>query len=169
MARASPDPGNEKRVVWITGAAGGLGRALTAAFAAAGWRVAAAGHSTLPEVPEAGSDGVWPGRLEVTRADEVEAFCEGILGRWGRLDVLVNNAGVNCERLLAQTDEAAWDRVMEVNLKGAFLCSRAALGPMRARRDGLILNVASFAARSGPVGQAAYAASKAACARSRPP
>jgi 3-oxoacyl-[acyl-carrier protein] reductase len=146
------------RVVWITGAGGGLGRALTAAFVEQGWRVAAAGHRSAPEPV---SDSVRAFPMDVTDAAQVEAAAREIQARWGRLDVLINNAGVTCDRLLVQTDDAAWNRVLDVNLKGAFLCARAALGPMIARRDGLILNIASFAARSGPAGQAAYAASKA--------
>ena len=148
----------EKGVVWITGAAGGLGMALTGAFAAGGWNVAAAGHTT---VPDSDSQAVWGFRMDVTQPNAIEAAVRGVLDRWGRLDVLINNAGLAHDRLLVQTDNATWDRILGVNLKGAFLCSQAALRPMMARRTGLILNIASFAARSGPAGQAAYAASKA--------
>jgi 3-oxoacyl-[acyl-carrier protein] reductase len=84
-----------------------------------------------------------------------------LLQRWGRLDVLVNNAGIAADASVPQMPEADWDRVLEVNLKGAFLCCRAALRPMLKQRDGHILNISSFAARAGTRGQANYAAAKA--------
>ena len=151
-------PAADPPVVLVTGAAGGLGRALALAFHDAGWRVAAAGHSTLPEgLPET----AWRGTLDVRSPDSVAATVGAVLDRWGRLDALVNNAGVNLDRLLLQTDADDWQAVIDVSLKGAFLCSRAALGPMSRQGSGLILNVASHAARSGPAGQSAYAAAKA--------
>jgi 3-oxoacyl-[acyl-carrier protein] reductase len=97
----------------------------------------------------------------VTDAAACGALVADLLGRWTRLDLLVHNAGVTADRLLVQMEDAEWDRVMEVNLKGAFLCARAVLPPMVARREGHILNVASFAARSGARGQANYTAAKA--------
>lgn len=132
--------------------------ALVSAFAAAGWSVVAAGHSSLPDTP--GPD-VFPTRLDVTDADAVEALVAEVLHRRGRLDLLVNNAGVTRDGPLPRLDDDAWNRVLDVNLKGAFLCARAALGPMTRRGNGHILNIASFAGRSGARGQANYAAAKA--------
>lgn len=149
------------RVVWITGAAGGLGRALAAAFATAGWGVAAAGHAAAPEDLGRDHPSIWPCRMDVTRAAEVDAVAGGIRERWGRLDVLINNAGVNANRLLVQTDDDTWNRVLGVNLKGAFLTAKAAVPLLAETAGGMILNVASQAARGGPIGQAAYAAAKA--------
>ncbi len=147
-------------VVVITGAAGGLGRALVEAFGGAGWRVAAAGHRTPPPA-FTGEPGVWCTQADVTDPGAVSGLVAGVLERWGRVDVLVCNAGVTADRLLLQMDDASWDRVLDVNLKGAFLCARAVLDPMVRQGGGHILNVASLAGRSGARGQANYAAAKA--------
>jgi 3-oxoacyl-[acyl-carrier protein] reductase len=142
---------NTGRVVLITGGAGGLGQELTHEFTAQGWFVGAGFHrSPLPPHPES----VWPIRFDVKAVLE-------ILGRFGRLDALVNNAGVTADAPLWQSDEADWDRVLQTNLKGAFLCSQAALGPMLEQRRGHIVNIASFSGRVGAPGQANYAAAKA--------
>ena len=151
--RAQPRP-----VVWITGAAGGLGQGLVAAFAARGWHVAAAYHR---EAGHRETDPIWPLAVDVTNRDQVRSGLARILHRWRRIDVLVNNAGAVADHLSWRINEADWDRVLAVNLKGAFLCAQAALGPMRKQCRGHIINLASFAARSGPAGQANYAAAKA--------
>jgi NAD(P)-dependent dehydrogenase (short-subunit alcohol dehydrogenase family) len=160
----SPEPAPKspaataRSVVWITGAAGGLAAGLVEAFAAQGWHVAATYHRRSPP-PE--TDHIWPLPVDVTHREQVQSALDKILERWGRLDVLVNNAGMVADHLSWQLSESEWDIVLAVNLKGAFLCAQAALGPMRQQRDGHIINVASFAARHGPRGQANYAAAKA--------
>lgn len=146
------------RVVLITGAGGGLGRGLVAAFARAGWRVAAG--QRRPAVARE-TESVWPVELDVTRPGAAEEVVEGMLARWGRLDVLVNNAGVVADRLLAQLADADWDRVLGVNLGGAMACSRAALRPMLRQRWGHIINIGSQVGRVGAAGQTAYASAKA--------
>ena len=147
-----------RTVVLITGAAGGLGRGLVEAFAREGWRVAAGWHRASPP-PQA--DFIWPVPLDVTDRAQAQKVAADVVARWGRLDALVNNAGVTADQLLVQTSEADWDRVLDVNLKGAFLCSQAVLRQMLHQRDGHIINIASFAGRTGARGQAAYAAAKA--------
>lgn len=147
-----------QRVVLITGAAGGLGRGLVEAFARDGWRVAAGWHRTAPPSE---TDSVWPVPLDVTDRAQARKAAADVVTRWGRLDALVNNAGVTADQLLVQTREADWDRVLDVNLKGAFLCSQAVIRQMLHQRDGHIINIASFAGRVGARGQAAYAAAKA--------
>jgi len=146
------------RVVLITGAAGGLGRGLVAEFAAQGWRVAAAFHraTTQPE-----TETIWPLPLEVTDRAQAGQVVEQILARWGRVDALVNNAGLTADQLSWQIADADWDRVLDVNLKGAFLCAQAVIRPMMKQREGHILNIASFTARHGQRGQANYVAAKA--------
>ena len=146
------------RVVLITGAAGGLGRGLVDAFAASGWRVIAASRR-LSDREE--SDVVWPVQLDVTDRLQIENAVSRGFARFGRLDALINNAGVTDDQLFFQMDEAAWERLLDVNLKGAFLCSQAVIRLMLKQRDGHIINVSSYSARIGPAGQAAYAASKA--------
>ena len=99
-----------------------------------------------------------PGReeLDVCDASSVEAF----FGRLERIDLLVNNAGVIRDALVARMDEAAWDEVLRTNLRGAFLCSQAAARRMVKQRSGHIVNIGSFSGMHGAVGQANYAASK---------
>lgn len=145
-------------VVLITGAAGGLGQGLVEAFVEAGWRVAAGEHRT-PCPPRTGQ--VWTVPLDVTVLERASQVVAGIVTRWGRLDALVNNAGVTADALVARMTDADWDRVVEVNLKGAMACARAAIWPMLRQRDGQIINISSFAARAGTPGQANYAAAKA--------
>lgn len=148
----------ETKVVLITGAAGGLGRGLTAAFADAGWQVAAGYHV---QHPAASHDRVWPVPLDVTAREAPARVVEEVVARWGRLDALINNAGVIADGLVTGLDEAAWDRVIGVNLTGAMACARAAVWPMIRQRDGHMVNLGSFAARRGSRGQANYAAAKA--------
>jgi 3-oxoacyl-[acyl-carrier protein] reductase len=146
------------RVVLITGAAGGLGRGLVAEFVAQRWHVAAAFHRSN-EHPE--TDRIWPVQLDVTNHSQVQKAVQELIARRGRVDALVNCAGVTADNLLPRSSEEDWDRVLGVNLKGAFLCSRAVLRPMTSQRDGHIINISSFAARTGGRGQANYAAAKA--------
>jgi 3-oxoacyl-[acyl-carrier protein] reductase len=166
------------RVVLITGAAGGLGRALVSAFAVDGCQVIATWHREPFTEPDCGQEcprsregglssppnilPVCPLQLDVTRREEVTAVFDEVLTKHGRLDVLINNAGVAVDSLVAQMTGDTWQRVLDVNLKGAFLCSQAAIRPMLKQRDGHILNISSFGGRVGRAGQANYAASKAA-------
>lgn len=146
------------RVVLITGAAGGLGQGLVAEFATQGWRVAAAYHQATPHVE---SENIWSVQLDVTQREQVENVFTKLHSRWGRLDALINNAGLTADQLVLQMSDDDWDRVLDVNLKGAFLCAQAALRPMLKQRAGHVMNIASFSARTGARGQANYAAAKA--------
>lgn len=146
-------------VILITGAAGGLGRGLVGGFSKAGWRVAAAVHRN-PR-PEWNGAEILGCALEVTDSRSWQQVVDGILDRWGRLDVLINNAAVVRDRLLVSLPDDDWDHVMDVCLKGAFLGCRTVLPVMSRQQNGHILNVASFAGRSGAVGQSNYAAAKA--------
>ena len=150
---------SQPRVALITGASGGLGRALVAEFLAQGWRVAAGFHR---ENGHTASDALQPLPLDVTSRDDVQSAVTQILSHWQRLDLLINNAGNTADSLVNQLTDEDWQRVLDVNLKGAFLCSQAVLRPMLRQRDGHILNVASLSARTGNRGQANYAAAKAA-------
>lgn len=145
-------------MVLLTGSAGGLGQGLIEAFNAAGWCVAAGQHRTRPR-----SSGrrVWPVRLDVSDSQEAADAVREVAARWGRLDVLVNNAGVTGDAPVLKLTDAAWDRVLDVNLKGAMACARAAARIMVRQRDGHIINLGSFAGRVGARGQANYAAAKA--------
>lgn len=145
-------------VVWITGAAGGLGCCLVDEFLAAGARVVASTHQT-PLTREHPNLITFP--LDVTVRTEVANVVESVVERWGRLDVLVNNAGVTQDRLITQMSEAQWDQVMDTNLRAAFLCAQAVIPLFLKQSSGHIVNISSFAARRGHAGQANYVASKA--------
>jgi 3-oxoacyl-[acyl-carrier protein] reductase len=144
--------------VLITGAAGGLGRALVNEFLIAGWRVAAGWHRS--EIVSDGST-FYRVRLDVTEEATVGAVMQQLLHDWGTIDCLVNNAGMTIDRTMARLDAFEWDQVMDVNLTGMMRCCRAVLPIMQATGEGQIVNISSFAARTGPAGQAAYAAAKA--------
>lgn len=152
----------EGRVALVTGAASGIGAACASAFAAEGARVAlfdrdahgvAAMAATLPRALA----------FVVNVADKraVTAGFEQLLAAFGELDVLVNNAGVESIRTIEAMPEDDWDRVLDVNLKGAMLCTQAAIPAMRARGGGAIVNIASIAGkRISYNGGASYTASK---------
>lgn len=147
------------RNVLITGAAGGLGRALTGAFLTAGWQVAAGQHRA--EAYQR-TESLLPLELDVTSAAQVKAAVTEVIAAWGRIDVLINNAGCTADGTIAGLTVEDWQRVLDVNLKGAFLCSQAVLQPMMFdQRDGHIINISSFAAKNGHAGQANYVAAKA--------
>jgi len=146
------------RVALITGAAGGLGQELVRQFAAQGWQVALGYHRKEPVVQ---GDGLFSVPLDVSDRASVASAINVVMERCGRIDALVNNAGVTADALSWQLSEEDWDRVLAVNLKGAFLCAQAALRPMLRQRDGHIINIGSFSGRAGQRGQANYAAAKA--------
>ncbi len=146
---------NLKRVALITGAGGGLGRALVAEFALQEWQVVA-GMREPVQLPRAIST-----MLDVTQPSQIEQVINETVQRFGRIDALINNAGVTADRLCAEMTDEDWMRVLDVNLRGAFLCSKAMARQMIRQRDGHIINISSHGARRGPRGQSNYAAAKA--------
>lgn len=153
------------KVALITGASRGIGRAVALALAEAGAKVALCSRSTptddlAREIASLGGETL-SFALDVSQADEVEPMFETILARWERLDILVNNAGITRDTLLLRMKESDWDEVIQVNLKSAFLCTRAALKPMLKQRWGRIINISSVSGITGNAGQGNYAASKA--------
>jgi 3-oxoacyl-[acyl-carrier protein] reductase len=149
---------SDSPVVIVTGAGGGLGSALVAEFAAKGWRVVAGFHGTPPPGE---NERILNVAFDVTSAATITAMVDQVLSRWGRVDALVNNAGLTDDKESWQMDEATWQRVLDVNLKGAFLCAQAVCRRMIRQRDGHIISVSSFSGRAGQRGQANYAAAKA--------
>lgn len=147
------------RVVLVTGAGGGLGSATVAEFAAQGWQVIAASHTSPPG---AVGENIMHITLDVTDRAQIAVVFDEVLRRFGRLDALINNAGIARDGLVPQLPPQEWQQVLDVNLKGAFLCAQAAVRPMLRQRDGHIINIASFGGRVGRAGQSNYAASKAA-------
>jgi len=149
---------SSQRLVLITGAAGGLGRTLAETFLGEQWRVIAASHRRA-DWSEANL--LTAIELDVTDADSVQSKIADVIAQHGRIDCLINNAGVTADAPSWQIEDDAWDRVMNVNLRGAFFCARAVARQMAKQRDGHIINVSSFGGRAGARGQANYAASKA--------
>ncbi len=147
-----------KPVVWITGAAGGLGRSLIQEFLASGFCVAASYHRQPLSLEHPNLSAV---ALDVTVEPSVSDACNRILKDWGRIDVLINNAGITRDSLLPQMSESDWDSVIDTNLRAAFLCSRSVSAHFLERASGHIVNITSFAAKRGHAGQANYVASKA--------
>jgi 3-oxoacyl-[acyl-carrier protein] reductase len=146
------------QVVLITGANGGLGRSAVHSFKTAGWNVVAASRSPV----EASSDGFFlPVTMDVSSKSSIESAVQAALARWGRVDVLLNNAGLAKDQALARMEKEDWEQVLAVNLKGPFLCSQAVLRHMLKQKSGHIINISSWSGRAGARGQANYAAAKA--------
>ncbi len=160
-------PGLEGRAALITGASSGLGRHFATLLAGAGAKVALAARRTsqleqiCARLREEGAEAV-PVHLDVTDTQSVSRAVEETAETFGALDILVNNAGVTVSKSVLEHTEEDWDRVLDTNLKGAFLAAREAAKIMRDRgRSGVIVNIASILA-FGVIGHlAAYAASKA--------
>lgn len=151
------------KVVMITGGAAGIGRVTAEAFAREGAKLAIC--DVNPEAGAAAAQALGPEASfeKVNVADEAEAskWADQVAQRYGRIDVLVNNAGITRDALLLRMKASDWDLVLSVNLKGAFLCTKAAVRYMAQQRSGRIVNVASVVGVVGNAGQANYVASKA--------
>ncbi|MCJ8139154.1 SDR family NAD(P)-dependent oxidoreductase [Falsirhodobacter halotolerans] len=158
-----------RKTVLVTGASRGIGRSLAVGFAKAGYDVAitdlpreeAAMQDTAALVTQAGGKAHVQG-VDVSDAGSVKAAIAALLERVGRIDVLVNNAGILKTVMLDEIEETVWDAHFDVNVKGVHLMCQAVLPAMRARRSGRIINIASIAGRLGVPSQAHYAATKAA-------
>lgn len=153
----------ERRVTVITGAGSGIGRAMAHAFARAGDRVVAADideDSAAKTVAELGTDALAV-RTDISNLDAVNQLVERTLAAYGRIDVLCNNAGVMDRMALpADTPLDQWQRVIDINLTGTFMLTRAVLPHMLDRGTGAIVNTASEAAIRGGAAGIAYTASK---------
>lgn len=154
------------RVALVTGASGGIGRATAIALAADGLRVACGFHSdeggakeTVRLIEDAGGNAASFG-ADVSDENDVKGMFDRITEWNGPPLVLVNNAGVNRDGLTVKYPRADFDRILEVNVTGSFLCSRAALSGMMRARWGRIVMVSSVLGLRGNAGQAAYSASK---------
>jgi len=143
----------------VTGASRGIGLAIARRFVEADARVVIASRSAPPEDMQ--TDSCQWHRADISDAAQVAALFEQAAAHFGRLDVLVNNAGVQLEKTIAETSDEDWDWVMGINLKGLFLCSRAAIRQMREQGGGVILNLGSVSGQIADYGLAAYCASKA--------
>ena len=141
--------GFKKQVTLVTGAGAGIGRACAMAFARAGATVAvtdingAAAHAVVDEI---GAEGhrAWPATLDVSAESQVDDVMADVVARFGRIDVLVNNAGIGARTAAVEMPLETWQRVIDIGLSGTFLCSRAAAPHMIARGPGAIVNVSSI-------------------------
>ncbi|MEI6213560.1 MAG: 3-oxoacyl-[acyl-carrier-protein] reductase [Desulfuromonadales bacterium] len=154
------------KIAVITGASRGIGRSIALALAAEGAIIVAVDmdqastDAVVAELTAAGTKAL--GVVgNVTVAQDVERMIEAAVEAFGRVDILVNNAGITRDGLLVRMKDEDWDAVLTVNLKGAFLCTRAASKVMTKQRYGRIINIASIVGQMGNAGQANYCASKA--------
>ena len=157
----------DKRTILVTGGSRGIGRGICLAFARSGnhiyFNYSSAGEAaaqTEKLVAEAGGTATGI-QVNVASEKEVIGFVARALDETGRVDVLVNNAGITRDGLIVRMKEADWEAVLNVNLKGAFLCTKAVTKPMMKQRYGRIINVSSVVGVSGNPGHANYVASKA--------
>jgi len=155
------------QVALVTGAGRGIGRSIALKFAAEGAdvvcvsRTAENSEKVANEIRALGRR-AWAHAVDVADANQVTAISEKILSETGRIDILVNNAGITRDGLLMRMSEADWDTVLDTNLKGAFLFTKAFTRTFLKQRAGRIINVASVIGLIGNAGQCNYAASKAA-------
>ncbi|MCS7181139.1 MAG: 3-oxoacyl-[acyl-carrier-protein] reductase [bacterium] len=151
------------KVILITGAFGGIGRAIANRFGNDYAKIVLwdifidseyekqlneKGIETLSKI------------IDITKEKEVEEGCKEILSRWNKIDVLINNAGITRDKLVFRMSETDWDEVLNVNLKGAFLCCKIIGQVMFKQKSGKIVNIASIIGEIGNIGQANYSASK---------
>ena len=157
----------ERKVAVVTGGTRGIGLAIAKRLAADGYDLLVNFRGDEAVAEEARTELAGTGRrvelvqADVATADGAGAVIEGAMSHLGRIDALVNNAGITRDMLLMRMSEADWDAVLTTNLKGAFLCAKAAIRPMLRQRSGRIVNVTSVVGLVGNAGQANYAAAKA--------
>jgi 3-oxoacyl-[acyl-carrier protein] reductase len=157
----------EGKAALVTGASRGIGRAITIELAARGAQVglnyqqsSSAADAAVAEIVQAGGKALAL-QGDVGVPEDADRLVNAVVDAFGRIDIVVNNAGVNRDRLLLRMTDEDWDEVLRVDLKGAFLCTRAALRPMIRQRGGRIVNISSVVGIAGNAGQANYAAAKA--------
>ena len=157
----------ESKVAVITGSARGIGRAITETLARRGCDVVVAdinqemAEATAKEIAAATHQKTLAVGVNVSDFASANALIERVIAEFGRVDILVNNAGLTRDKLIMRMEEADWDIVLDVNLKGAFNCSKAVVRPMMKQRYGRIVNISSVSGQAGQTGQANYSASKA--------
>lgn len=161
------EPRLTEQVALVTGASRGIGAVIARRLARDGARVAVnyqasedAARQVAQGITEAGGEAaVLAG--DVSQEEEADSLIKQVIEQWGRIDILVNNAGITRDRLLLRMTPEDWDRVLEVNLRGAFLCTKYVMPHLIRRRQGRVVNISSVVGLGGNPGQANYAASKA--------
>jgi 3-oxoacyl-[acyl-carrier protein] reductase len=154
------------KVALVTGGAQGIGKAVALTLARHGADLIVAdvnlekASETAKEVEAAGRAAMAVD-VDVTRLSDVEQMVESAIGHFGKIDILINNAGIARDKLILRMSEEDWDAVLDVNLKGTFNCTKATIKHMSKQRSGKIVNIASVVGEMGNAGQANYSASKA--------
>jgi 3-oxoacyl-[acyl-carrier protein] reductase len=155
------------KVAVVTGAAQGLGRAIAKILAQQGAKVVVAdlqlekAEATAKEIAADTGQQVIALRVDVVESASAKAMIDRTMDEFGRVDILINNAGTTRDSLIMRMKEADWDLVLNVNLKGTFNCSKAAIRPMMKQHYGRIVNITSVSGLAGQVGQTNYSSSKA--------
>ena len=155
------------QVALVTGASRGIGAVVAQRLAQEGAAVAvnyqsaetAAARVVAAITAAGGNAAAFP--ADVSQEDAARELVDRVMAQWGRLDILVNNAGITRDRLLLRMTPADWDEVLQVNLRGAFLCTKYVMPHLIRRRQGRVINMSSVVGLSGNPGQANYAAAKA--------
>ena len=155
------------QVALVTGASRGIGAAIASRLARAGAKVAVnyhfsrdAGASVVDDITSHGGEALLL-EGDVSQDDFAESAVKQVIDQWQRIDILVNNAGINRDRLLLRMTPDEWDEVLQVNLRGAFLCTKYVLPHLIRQHSGRVVNISSVVGISGNPGQANYAAAKA--------
>lgn len=157
----------EKKVVFVTGGSRGIGKAISLKYAENGYNVVINYVSTNTDIEKLEKEFKEKGaeslilKADVSKVEEVENVVNKAIERFGKIDVLVNNAGVTKDGLLLRMKEEDFDKVIEINLKGTFITTKSVLPYMMKKRDGKIINLSSVVGVTGNAGQCNYAASKA--------
>jgi 3-oxoacyl-[acyl-carrier protein] reductase len=155
----------ENKVAVITGAGSGIGKETALLFAIEGAKVVVAdmnekaGEETVAEIEKNG-EGFFV-KLDVSNREQSKQMVKTTLEKYGRIDILINNAGIAQDAFLSKMTEEQWDKVINVNLKGVFNCTQAVVEVMMNQGNGVIINTSSIVGLSGNVGQVNYAATKA--------
>jgi 3-oxoacyl-[acyl-carrier protein] reductase len=154
-------------VALVTGASRGIGAVIARRLAEAGVKVGVNYLSSPESAEEVVSSIISAGgeallvEGDVAQEEPAKSTVQQVVSRWGRIDILVNNAGINRDRLLLRMNTDDWDQVIQVNLRGAFLCTRFVMPHLIKQRSGRVVNISSVVGISGNPGQANYAAAKA--------
>lgn len=156
----------EGKVALVTGASRGIGREIALELAREGCNVAvnyagseAKANEVVDEIKSLGREAIAV-QCNVSDAEGVQAMVKETIGEFGSIDILVNNAGITKDNLLMRMKETEWDDVININLKGVFLCTKAVTRQMMKQRSGRIINISSIVGVSGNPGQANYVAAK---------
>ena len=155
----------ENKVVIITGAGSGIGKETALLFAKEGAKVVVAdvnekgGEETVAEIKKNG-DGFFV-RLDVSNREQAKQMAKTVLEKYGKIDVLINNAGIVQDAFVSKMTEQQWDKVIDINLKGVFNCIQAVVDIMMNQGSGVIINTSSIVGLNGNVGQVNYSATKA--------